>query len=70
MLTWRYFDLNLGLFPTSLNVDYHLHKHLPLEMLLALPFHYVGLLAPLNRAMARSGTLGAVYQTGIEHTDG
>ena len=30
-----------------------------------LHFHYVGLLAPLDRPMARSGTIGAVAQTGL-----
>jgi len=31
------------------------------------PIFYVGLLAPLERLMARSGTIGAVDQFGIEH---
>jgi hypothetical protein len=37
--------------------------------LLAMPFHYVGLLEPEERAMARSGTLGAIYERGIKHKD-
>ena len=55
---------------TALQLGYHLYENLPADGMLAMPFHYVGLLEPLNRAMARSGTLGAVYQEGIEHPDG
>jgi hypothetical protein len=55
------YDLN------ALRAGEHLLEHLPAEMMLALPFHYVGLLAPVDRAMARSGTLGAVYQSDIRH---
>jgi hypothetical protein len=50
-------------------LDMHVLEHLPGEAMLAMPFHYTGLLAPLDRAMARSGTLGAVYEEGIEHPD-
>jgi hypothetical protein len=64
------FEPPKGYLLTALDIDYHLYEHLPSEMLLALPFHYVGLLEPLNRSMARSGTLGAVYQGGIKHPDG
>jgi hypothetical protein len=31
---------------------------------------YIGLLDPLNRPMARSGTIGALHQTGLEHDGG
>jgi len=37
---------------------------------LAATVYYVGLLAPLNRAMARSGTIGALNQEGIRHDGG
>jgi hypothetical protein len=72
-------DVDIALYPfsppagqvlTALQVDYHLYAHIPSGVMLAMPFHYVGLLEPLNRAMARSGTLGAVYQSGIKHPDG
>jgi hypothetical protein len=59
-----------GYFLNSLLTGMHLLPHLPADTMLALPFHYVGLLEPLDRAMARSGTLGAVYETGIKHKDG
>ena len=55
---------------TALQLGYHLYEDIPADAMLAMPFHYVGLLEPLNRAMARSGTLGAVYQEGIKHPDG
>lgn len=64
------FSPPIGRVLTALQLGYHLYDRLPRESLLALPFHYVGVLEPLNRAMARSGTIGAVYQTGIEHPDG
>lgn len=78
---WRHpiEDLDLALLPfvrphgywiNTLLTGMHLMPHLPTDSMLAMPFHYVGLLEPLNRAMARSGTLGAVYQTGIKHKDG
>lgn len=57
-------------FINSLLAGMHLLPHLPADAMLAAPFHYVGLLEPLNRAMARSGTLGAVYESGIRHPDG
>jgi hypothetical protein len=72
-------DLDLAILPftrpdgywiNALRLDEHLWEHLPAQGMLAMPFHYVGLLAPLDRAMARSGTLGAVYETGIDHPDG
>lgn len=59
-----------GYFVFSLVAGMHLLPHLPPEAMLALPFHYLGLLEPLDRPMARSGTLGAIYQTGIKHPDG
>lgn len=31
---------------------------------------YIGLLAPLDRSMARSGTIGAIDQTGVPHSHG
>jgi hypothetical protein len=31
---------------------------------------YIGLLSPLDRPMARSGTIGALDQEGIDHKDG
>jgi hypothetical protein len=33
------------------------------------PIHYVGILDPEDRVMARSGTIGALDQEGIEHPD-
>ncbi|MGH2400082.1 MAG: S1 family peptidase, partial [bacterium] len=32
--------------------------------------HYIGILAPLNRPMVRTGALGALHQTGIDHKGG
>ena len=32
--------------------------------------HYIGILTPLDRVMARSGTIGAVNQEGLEHEHG
>jgi hypothetical protein len=59
-----------GYWLSALRLGKHLWEHLPADAMLAMPFHYIGLLEPLDRVMARSGTLGAVYQTGIEHPDG
>jgi hypothetical protein len=64
------FDRPEGIWINTLRVGFHLYETLPGDALLAMPFHYVGLLEPLDRAMARSGTLGAVYQNGIAHRDG
>jgi hypothetical protein len=64
------FDRPDGYWMNMLMADMHLLEHLPGEAMLAMPFHYVGLLEPLDRAMARSGTLGAVYERAIEHRDG
>lgn len=59
-----------GFFVNALELGRHIRPELPPQTVLAMPFHYVGLLEPLNRAMARSGTLGALYEQGIEHKDG
>jgi len=59
-----------GYWINMLMLDMHLLEHLPGEAMLAMPFHYVGLLEPLDRAMARSGNLGAVYEERIAHPDG
>jgi hypothetical protein len=59
-----------GYWINALQLGLHLWEHLPGETMLARPFHYVGLLEPLNRAMVRSGTLGAIYEKGIAHKDG
>lgn len=64
------FDRPEGYWITALHMGTHLLEHLPTETMLAAPFHYVGLLERLNRMMVRSGTIGAVDQTGIEHEDG
>ncbi len=56
-------------FVSALVLGQHIRPELPEPRVLAMPFHYVGLLEPLNRAMARSGTLGALYEKGIEHKD-
>jgi hypothetical protein len=64
------FDRPEGTWINTLRLGFHLYETLPRDALLAMPFHYVGLLEPLDRAMARSGTLGAVYQRGIAHRDG
>lgn len=55
---------------TTLRMGWHLLDTLPGDALLGMPFYYVGLLEPLDRAMARSGTLGAVYQQGIQQGGG
>jgi len=59
-----------GYFLYTLKAGMHLQPQLSAKAMLAMPFHYVGLLEPLNRPMARSGTLGAVYERGIKHPDG
>jgi hypothetical protein len=59
-----------GYYINALHLGTHLLEHLPADQMLARTFHYVGLLEPLNRAMARTGTLGAIYEQGIEHKDG
>jgi len=55
---------------TAIDLGEHLREHLPPAGMLGAQFFYVGLLASLNRIMARSGTLGAVDQPDIEHEDG
>jgi hypothetical protein len=37
---------------------------------LGTPIYYIGILTPLDRPMARSGTIGAVEETGIRHAEG
>jgi hypothetical protein len=60
-----------GYWAYSLEAGKHLVEHLSSKMMLAMPFHYVGLLeGRVNRPMARSGTLGAIYQTGLKHPGG
>jgi hypothetical protein len=59
-----------GYWINALEMGRNILPSLPGPALLAMPFHYVGLLEPLDRPMARSGTLGAIYQAGIEHADG
>ena len=57
-------------FVNALEVGNNIWPGLPPEALLAMPFHYIGLLAgEVDRAMARSGTLGAIYQDDLPHTD-
>jgi hypothetical protein len=63
------FDRPDGIWINTLRAGFQLYEALPGDALLAMPFHYVGLLEPLNRAMARAGTLGTVYQEGIAHPD-
>jgi hypothetical protein len=58
-----------GFWVNALELGKNILPGLPCDALLGMPFHYVGLLETHDRAMARSGTLGAIYQTGIEHTD-
>jgi hypothetical protein len=58
-----------GFFVSSLVLGQHIRPELPEPRVLAMPFHYVGLLEPLNRVMARSGTLGALYEKKIPHKD-
>jgi hypothetical protein len=55
-------------FVNALDVGGHIRETLPAN-LLAMPFHYVGLLEPEDRVMARSGTLGAIYERGVKHRD-
>jgi Trypsin-like peptidase domain len=47
----------------ALQMDYHLVE--TLNVPLGADFHYVGLLGPLDRPMARSGTIGALNQEGV-----
>jgi len=54
----------------ALQVGVHLQHGLDNRPLLGALLHYVGLLAPLDRPMARSGTIGAIDQIGIEHDGG
>ncbi len=54
---------------TALEIGVHLMEHLPSGMLLGAVFYYVGLLDPLNRIMARSGTLGAINDPGLLDDD-
>lgn len=77
---WRYplegVDMALAPWPepegynvSALEVENHV---LPVNSRLAGPtlgarVYYIGLLAPLGRAMARSGTIGALDQTGVPH---
>ena len=49
-----------GFFVNQLELDKHILPSLPAPALLGMPFYYTGLLEPINRAMARSGTLGAI----------
>jgi hypothetical protein len=70
-------DLMLAPFPPidggvspALEVGIHLHHGLDNRALLGAQLHYVGLLAPLDRPMARSGTIGAINQIGIRHDGG
>jgi len=70
-------DLMLAPFPPiedwvspALQVGIHLHHGLDSRPLLGAVLHYVGLLAPLDRPMARSGTIGAIDQIGIKHDSG
>lgn len=58
-----------GFFVNQLELDKHILPSLPAPALLGMPFYYTGLLEPINRAMARSGTLGAIYEKDIEHKD-
>jgi hypothetical protein len=58
-----------GFWVNALEIGRNILPGLPPDALLGMPFHYVGLLEPLDRAMARSGTLGAIYQAGVKHTD-
>jgi hypothetical protein len=60
------FEPPKGYMVTALQAEHNIVKHLAPETLLAAPFHYVGLLEPLNRMMARSGTLGLVDQMEVE----
>jgi hypothetical protein len=62
-------DPNSGRFYQSLELERHV---LPVSKLPALgsTVYYVGILIPLDRPMARAGTIGAVDQRGIEHDGG
>jgi hypothetical protein len=52
---------------TALAMGWHVVPDLNMAPHLGGLFHYVGLLAPLERPMVRSGTIGAVDQDGVEH---
>lgn len=56
-------------FAPALVLGENLVERLPDHWLLGSQFHYVGLLAPLDRIMARSGTIGAVAQEGVVADD-
>jgi hypothetical protein len=58
-----------GFWVNALEIGKNILPGLPPDALLAMPVHYIGLLETHDRAMARSGTLGAIYEAGIEHTD-
>jgi hypothetical protein len=58
-----------GFWVNALEVGKNILPGLPPDALLGMPFYYVGLLEPVDRPMVRSGTLGAIYQAGVEHTD-
>jgi hypothetical protein len=49
------------------SLEYGHHIIPDLNLLLGAKFYYIGLLAPLDRPIVRSGTLGALDQTGIPH---
>jgi len=58
-----------GFFVNQLELDKHILRTLPARSLLGMPFFYTGLLEPVDRAMARAGHLGAIYEKDIEHRD-
>ena len=73
-------DVDLAIAPFNYgNTDYRLYQALQLERQV-LPLgdipdlwariHYIGILVPLHRPMARSGTICALEQRGIEHDGG
>lgn len=51
----------------ALRMGWHVVPELDMAPHLGGTFHYVGLLAPLDRPMVRSGTIGAVDQAGVSH---
>lgn len=51
----------------TLRMGWHVVPDLEMSPHLGSTFHYVGLLAPLDRPMVRSGTIGAVDQIGVPH---
>jgi hypothetical protein len=55
---------------TALQQGIQLIDQLPYEGLLGAPIFYVGLLEPLDRQVARSGTLAALNQSGVPHNAG